>query len=203
MDCLLISKTILAVRRTRRYRRTVPVACALLALCGGFSAAKGQAIFTGYTGTMTRVAGLAGLVNPGTLECLNGEPTGVPWYAGIPCSPADSRVRIRGVVMKYRTQGSEPRTTGWLYLTVNANLDHWPGAGPMWGTARLEVDQGGIWEIVWTGERQMPGETARAVGHGIGGIVEGLKYEQQTSLVPGSNPPTYTVTGTILQPAGK
>ena len=203
MDRPLVSKTIPAATTTTLYRRAI-VAAGLLTLCGGLWIAKSQAIFTEYSGTLTRVPGAAGLVNPGILECLNGEPTGVPWYVGIACAPADSRVRIRGVVMKYYQQTSDPRTTGWLYLTINANLDQWPGTGPIWGTARLEVDQGGIWEAIWTGERVLAtSETARAVGHGSGGIVEGLKYEQQSSLVLGSTPPTYNVTGTILQPAGK
>lgn len=200
MDRLSVSKTILAAGRTSLFHRAVPAACALLALCGGLWVAKGQAVFTEYTGTLTRVA----LVDVGTLECLNGQPTGVPWYLGTPCSPADSRVRIRGVVIKYYEQTSDPRTTGWLYVTINANLDQWPGTGPFWGTGRLEVAPGVVWEGIWTGKRVLnTSETLHAVLQGSGGIVEGLKSESDISLLLGSSPVTYTVTGTILQPAGK
>ena len=202
MDQLLISKTMLAAGRTSLFRRrAVPAALALLTLCGGLWVASAQAVFKDYTGTLT----WTGMLNPGTFECLNGQPTGVPWYRpdlGPACSPADCRVRIRGLVFQYRQETDDPRTTGVLTIVVNANLDQWPGSGPFWGTGRLEVDDGGVWEGNWTGERALTTELTRAVMHGSGGAIQGLKSEALMTLTSKA-PAVYSVTGTILQPGGK
>ena len=199
MDRLLISEVIVQTKRTGIYRRAVPVACALLALCAGTWIAMGQAIFTEYTGAATPRA----VVDPGKVECPGGQPTGIPWFAGPPCSPG-SRVHFRGVVLEFDQEATDPRATGRLSVVVNGNFDRWPGAsGPFWGSFRQEVAQGGVWEGTWTGERTPTAETLRAVGHGSGGSVDGLKNEEQLSRSTAlAIFPRYSVTGRILQPGG-
>ncbi len=193
MHRLLVSKTVVLTKQSGIYRRAVPVACVLLALCAGSWIAMGQAVFTEYTGTYKPV----GVVSPGTVECPGGQPTGL-WPSGPPCSPG-SRVRIRGFVRQWDHQSTDPRVTGQLFVVINANFDGWPGSGPMWGTGRLEVTQGGVWEGSWTGERTVTGESVNSVTHGSGGNIEGLLNEAHASRSPS---PWY-VTGRILQPGGK
>jgi len=206
MDRLMVSKTVVPAKATSTHRRAVPVAWALLALCAGSWTALGQTVFTEYTGTYAP----AGMVNPGTVECPDGQPTGL-WPSGPPCSPLGSRVRVRGLVLRYNSQTTDPRSTGQVFVVLNGNFVGWTlfgiGSGPMWGTARLEVTQGGIWESTWTGERMVTDvfvESIRSVGHGSGGSLEGLKQEQRAFRSSASPPfPLFNIAGRILQPGGK
>ena len=174
-------------------KSNIPVTCTLLALCGGGVFALAQAVFTEYTGSYKNL----GIVSPGVVECPGGEPTGL-WPNGLPCSPG-SRFRLRGLVRRWYVQSSDSRVTGQLLTVVNGNFDGWPGSGRMWGTGRLEVAEGGVWEGIWTGEKTVAGETVNSVTHGNGGNIEGLIKEEHASNI--GQP--WTSTGRILQPASK
>jgi hypothetical protein len=80
--------------------------------------------------------------------------------------------------------------TGMGYWSANANWD--PAySGPVWGTWSLYVEgEGGVWDGTWTGSRRLSmnqeeclgfqscwiGEL-KLVGHGSGGIVDGLQVK--------------------------
>jgi hypothetical protein len=53
----------------------------------------------------------------------------------------------------------------------------------MWGTSRIEVVGGGVWEGTWTGKRTVAPNTfevsLRGVSHGTGGSIDGLKLETE------------------------
>jgi len=171
------------------------VLCALLALCAGSWIVMGQAIFTDYKGAFKP----AGIVDPGTVECPGGQPTGA-WPFGAPCSPLESRVRVRGMVRTYLQESTDPRVTGTLFVEINANFDGWPGTGPMWGTGRLEVSPGEVWQGSWTGERTPTGENLSSITHGSGGSIEGFKKFEEASK---GTSQLWSVSGRILNPGSK
>lgn len=184
------------------YRAGLVILGALLVVFGASGIAMGQAVVTEFTATEIDL----GLVNPGTVQCPGGEPTGL-WPTGPPCSPG-SRVHVRGAVFRYIVNASDPRVSGDRFVVVNGNFDGWtifgPGSGPMWGTQRLEVAGGGVWEGTWTGKRNVTVNnfqvSIRGEAHGTGGSIEGLKLDSQVafSLV---SPPLGR--GRIIQPGGK
>src|SRR5512142_2739791 len=135
--------------------------------------AMARDVFTEFTGTAALVQFLA----PGTMLCAGGEPTPGP----APCS-AGSRVQVRGLVFEQGLEATDPRVAGRLIVVMNANTDGWtdfgPGSGPMWGTVRLEVGGGGLWEGSGTGQRKVTplvgsSATVRGEMHGTGGSIEG------------------------------
>jgi hypothetical protein len=86
----------------------------------------------------------------------------------------DGRIHVRGMVMQYEEVSSCPQLAGINTVTMNANWDA-NEVGPIWGTARPETHDGGVWEVTWTGKTYADGSSAyRAVGHGVAGSVEGL-----------------------------
>ncbi len=174
-------------------KSNIPVTCTLLVLCGGGVFALAQAVFTEYTGSYKNL----GIIAPGVVECPGGEPTGL-WPYGLPCSQG-SRFRVRGLVRKWYVQSTDSRVTGQFFTVVNGNFDGWPGSGPMWGTAKSEMADGGVWEGNWTGQKTATGETVNSVMHGSGGNIEGLVKEEDASSTGG----LWTVAGRILQPASK
>jgi hypothetical protein len=184
------------------YCVTLIAGCALMMLFAATGTAFGQAVVTEYTTTEIEL----GLLQPGTVECPGGQPTGL-WPIGPPCS-AGSRFHIRGAVFAYIVNASDPRVSGKRFVVVNGNFDGWtifgPGSGPMWGTTRLEVAGGGVWEGTWTGKRTVTGDnffvSIRGEAHGTGGSVEGLKLDSKSAFGLTSPPVS---TGRIIQPAGK
>ncbi len=68
--------------------------------------------------------------------------------------------------------------TGWNLVEENANYDR-SLAGRLWGKSTLTLDAGGVWESVFTGvrifENGQPKEIIHAVGHGRGGLVDGMQ----------------------------
>ncbi len=167
---------------------------------------SGQAIFTDFTGqTVTKTV----FLNYGTFFCPGGEPTGpFPPYA--PCSPG-SRVNFRGVVFQHSETASDSRMIGTMQIVFNGNTDGWtlgppvgPGSGPVWGTWRMEVTEGGVWEGTYTGDRKVTPagvvSSMKFVGEGTGGRIEGAKVQFEV-YAPHNKPSTFE--GRILEPACK
>ena len=138
---------------------------AVLLLMAGLAAA--QATFTIVTGTET----FFDLPNPGEVKCHKGVPTGNPFA---PCPPGTSgTVRSQQRILLEET--SDARTNGLSYGIFNANI-HEDGTVNGWGTFRLEVSGGGVWEGVWEGKGAADGSFSySATGHGSGGSVEHLQ----------------------------
>jgi hypothetical protein len=112
---------------------------------------------------------------PGTVTCPGEQPTGDPAQ---PCPPG-SRVRLRGFSGKSRIVSQSPLLSGWMSWEVNANFDG-SAAGPAWGTWRLELDAGGVWEGSYSDARSKVEDMnvwvgrARFVGRGTSGSVNGM-----------------------------
>ena len=116
--------------------------------------------------------------NPGVVTCPGAEPTGNPMQ---PCPP-DSRIAVRSVAGVSRMASTSPRLAGSFSWEMNANWDA-DGTGPAWGTFRLELDEGGVWEGSWTNRRSKLDGMAVWVGHarfvarGTSGSVEGMQLQ--------------------------
>ena len=83
-------------------------------------------------------------------------------------------IHVRGMVMQYQEVSDCPQLAGINTVTMNAN---WNAnyAGPIWGTAEMVTDDGGVWQSTWTGKTYADGRSEyRAVGHGVAGSVQGL-----------------------------
>lgn len=82
-------------------------------------------------------------------------------------------IHVRGMVQLSREEAPDPRNTGYNTVVVNANWrPDW--TGPMWGTFRLETDEGGVWEGTWAGRMTEQGSRYHAVGTGFG-LYSGMK----------------------------
>lgn len=79
----------------------------------------------------------------------------------------DRNAHIRGMVELLRDDAPDPRAVGDNTVVVNANWRP-DGTGPMWGTWRLETDEGGLWEGTWAGQVTGQGSWYNGVGDGIG-----------------------------------
>lgn len=124
---------------------------------------------------------------------------------------------MRRAVFFYLAQTTDARTTGIEEITMNGNFDGWrpdlmgPGSGQMWGTLVFKVADatgkptGEVWEGTWTGTRTVTGDVAqsviKAVAHGTGGTIEGLKANWEVTLDPTSG--VGVIEGRILAPPGK
>jgi len=169
-----------------RYRRllwTKPVflAAALIWLLPVFAAA--QAVTTRMTASEVfdpmnyfGFGPVGAFTSPGTLTCPGAEPTGNPMQ---PCPP-DRPIHLRGVTGYSRMTSQSPLLSGWFYWEMNANFDS-TAAGRVWGTFRIELDAGGVWEGSWTNARGKVEDEqawvgrARFVGRGTSGSVEGMQ----------------------------
>jgi hypothetical protein len=87
--------------------------------------------------------------NPGTVNCPGAVPTGNPMQ---PC-PAGSPIHLRDVWGTSKMISQNPLLQGVLHWTINANFDE-TAAGYAWGTFRLELDNGGIWEGSYSNFRE-------------------------------------------------
>ena len=116
-------------------------------------------------------------INSGAVTCPGGQPTGDPMQ---PC-PAGSRINIRGMQIKDRTISQSPLLTGWQYpLEINVDFDS-NATGREWGTFRIELDAGGVWEGTWTADRiKMDNvwvDHISGVARGKGGSVDGMQMQ--------------------------
>ncbi|HSF80557.1 MAG TPA: hypothetical protein VLA49_04965 [Anaerolineales bacterium] len=85
----------------------------------------------------------------------------------------DGNVHIRGMVILAREEAPDPRDQGYNTVVVNANWGK-DGSGPMWGTFRMETDEGGLWKGTWAGMDTGQGSWYNAVGDGFG-LYAGMK----------------------------
>ncbi len=116
------------------------------------------------------------IINPGTLICPGSQPTGDPLQ---PCPPGRP-IHLRGVSGFSRVTSGSPLLAGWIYWEINANWNA-DAAGPVWGSFRLDLDAGGVWEGSYTNDRSKVQNVnmwigrARFVGRGTSGPVEGMQ----------------------------
>ena len=151
------------------------------------------------------------LVAPVAARTIRTEYEGVENYVG-PLSPGrqwisdEGVLHIRGGQEAYRDEVDDPRLCGDAVVTLNVNF-HFAAPpvmayGPMWGTFRIDNDDG-YWEGSWVGERtQLDGFSyIRAVLHGHGGY-EGL--QARVEYVRESPDPTapFAVHGVVMEPGG-
>ena len=196
--------------------RTMAILLALALLPASYM--LGRVIFTEFTGTEMAAGPPSDF---GTVSCPGGQPTGLwptkpgEFPMGPPCTPG-SRVHIRGMKLSYYVQSADPRITGAQDLVINGNFDGWRaatvggGSGHMWGTIRLELQNGGVktgevWEGTVNGTRTVSGDTVQStfhdVAHGSGGRLEGLQADWHVTLNPISG--LGECQGRILDPGGK
>ena len=158
---------------------TIFLTAALVLLLPAFTAA--QAVTTELTATeffdpmnLFGNGSVGTYINPGTLTCPGAQPTGNPMQ---PCPPG-SRMNFRGVSWESRVMSLSPLLTGRFYNEGNNNFDE-HGTGQVWGTFRIELDAGGVWEGSWTADRSKVEDVwivrVRGVGRGRGGAVDGMQ----------------------------
>jgi hypothetical protein len=152
---------------------------------------------------------LAAPVAAGTIRT---EYAGFEHYVG-PVSPGrvwvseDGVLHIRGAQSAWRDVVSDPRVSGDVLLTLNANLKFAAPPvmfyGRMWGTARLSND-GGYWEGSFVAER------TESQGFSYGSIVlhghgayEGL--QARADIVRESPDPSapFSIHGFVMEPGGE
>ncbi len=161
---------------------------------------SGQAISTDFTGQTVKSV----ILTYGTFQCPGGDPAG-PFPPTPPCTPG-SRVHVRGMLVQHDIQASDPRMSGRMVFVFNANTDGFTpfgaGSGPLFGTWRMEVTEGGTWEGTYTGERKVTAagavSTLKYVGEGTGGRIEGAKVKFDV-VAPHTTPAQFK--GRILEPA--
>ena len=147
------------------------------------------------------------LTNYGTLTCPGGQPTGIMWQ---PCS-AGSRIHFRNLAWKSRLESEDPLLRGDFFSEGNFSLDA-DYSGRMAGSLRIELDDGGVWEGIWTGEKSKVENAEewilriRVVCRGTGGNVDGMQLrftEVATISTPLGFFWTGTVDGQVLIPASR
>lgn len=137
------------------------------------------------------------VVNPGTLTCPGGQLTGSP------AQPCTGRISARGTEIKSRLVATQPAgdawLTGWLFITGNADFDA-NATGRTWGTFRIELDSGGVWEGTWVGKRTKAesewATNVQGVGRGTSGSVRGMQLRFKETIIS-STPVAVAYLGTI------
>jgi len=158
--------------------KSILLTAALVCLLPTIAAA--QAVTTQLTATdvfnpygLFGSAPVGAFLSSGTVTCPGTQPTGNPMQ---PCPPG-SRMNFRDVSWKSRVMSPSALLTGWLYSEGNNNLDA-DATGPVWGTFRIELDAGGVWEGSWTADRSKTEDvwivSMRGIGRGKGGSVDGM-----------------------------
>ena len=193
-------------------RTILAFAFTLLALMlPAFAAAQAaiiQVTATDYFDPMNFMGGgVIGEIYPGDLMCPGGQPTGIMWQ---PCS-AGSRIHFRNLAWKSRLESEDPLLRGDFFSEGNFNLDA-DYSGRMAGSLRIELDDGGVWEGSWTGEKSKVENAEawilliRGVCRGTGGSVDGMQLrftEVATIDTPLGFFWTGTVDGQVLIPASR
>jgi hypothetical protein len=173
--------------RRRSMSAALPAVAALLVIAG---VAAAQATRTPVSGTET----ILEIRNQGEVKCQGATPTG---DAYMPC-PEGVNGTVRGRQSVADEATADARLNGTNYITANANI-HADGTMNIWGTFRLEVTLGGVWEGRWEGKQSINGSTSySATGHGSGGSVEGLQVLWDGNYAP--NSVTATIEARILAP---
>jgi len=163
------------------------IVAALLVIVG---VAAAQATFTLVTGTET----IFGVPSQGEVRCQGATPTGNPF---MPCPPGTNGT-VRGAQWIAIDATNDLRLDGINHIAVNANF-HADGTAEAWGTFRIEVTGGGVWEGTYEGKQAADGtHSIRATGHGSGGSIEGSQLLDEESYPAGS--PIGSITARILAP---
>jgi len=117
----------------------------------------------------------------------------------------DGKVQLRGLVQPGFDTTSDPRTTGYVTIVVNAVWTPPAMTGPMWGTFRI-VNDDGAWYGRWQGQRSLEDgdiiSTIQGTAHGSGDY-EGLvgKWNYRAVNAGPGNP--FDISGYVLEPPGK
>ncbi len=138
---------------------------------------------------------LVELLNPGTLLCVGGQPTGRPAQ----CSPGTRRIFIWNWVSVQGYQDivgtAAAMFRGRNTIVMHCNLDE-NYYGHCWGTFEWAApEMGGRWEGVWSGPWDMAANCTsyRATGYGSGGQLEGLQVEKESAWPGGTQSGTFVV----------
>jgi hypothetical protein len=138
----------------------------------------------------------------GVVNCRgNAQPSGdffMPCGAGIP-----GTIRDRAVSSQVTFPPPYAQFSGVNSIVLNVNFDQ-DGQGPEWGTFELALSGGGVIEGTFIGTANITNLTVdlNAVGHGTGGVAEGLQFKisdvHDTPMVPVGD-----LQVRILNPGGK
>jgi hypothetical protein len=123
----------------------------------------------------------------GTITCVGGQPTGLPFPF---CTPETKKILIRGAIRFFNYQElagpAAAMFAGASKFVLNCNWDQ-NYQGPCWGTFEWPIaTMGGKWEGNFSGEIDLLKAyvNASAVGHGNGGDLDGLQMKYDI-LYPG------------------
>ena len=124
---------------------------------------------------------------------------GLEWVSG------DRVYHARGAQEAYEDVVSDPRLSGDLVVTINANFQLAAPPvyvyGPMWGTTRLD-NEDGYWEGSWVGKRTEQGFSyIRVVMQGHGAY-EGLQARADYARESPVFTDPFTVHGVLMDPGG-
>jgi hypothetical protein len=126
----------------------------------------------------------------GTITCIGGQPTGLPFPW---CTPETKRIQVRGAIRFFNYQElagpAAALFAGTPQYVFNCNWDQ-NYSGPCWGTFEWPVAaKGGKWEGNFAGEIDLLKGFVIAVtiGHGNGGDLDGLQMKYDI-LYPGGVP---------------
>ena len=151
-------------------------------------AATTQVTATDYFDPMNFMGGgfVGEFTAPGDLICPGGQPTGI---MGQPCS-AGSRIHFRNLAWKSRLASGDPLLQGDFFAEGNFDLDA-DYSGRMGGSLSIELDDGGVWEGSWTGEKSKVENAEawilriRVVCRGAGGNVDGMQLRfTEVAIIP-------------------
>jgi hypothetical protein len=163
----------------------------------GAGSARAQAVFIDAQAVEVFQSFTEGVVN-----CRgSAQPTGnffLPCGAGIPGTIRDRAVSSQVIFSPPYSQFSGVNT-----IVVNVNFDK-DGRGHMWGTFELALSGGGVVEGTYMGNANVTNLTVdlNAVGHGAGGVAEGLQFKiSDVHDTPMS--PVGELQVRILNPGGK
>jgi len=144
-----------------------------------------------------------GVLNPGTLECVNGRPAG----SFLQCSPGTTRISVWNSVGVQGYQDvvgtAAAMFRGRSTVVMHCNLDG-NYYGHCWGTFEMEVaEMGGKWVGAWSGLYDLAANVVsyRASGYGSGGQLELLRFEKESVWPGGPQPGTFVFKVLAKQPA--
>lgn len=145
---------------------------------------------------------ITGVLDPGTVNCIGGEPAPPPAL----CTPGTAQIHTRGrleTAIYFNLAGEAAALIdGPNTIVSNCNLDA-SLQGHCWGTVRWQIPaQGGQWEGIWNGKVDLANFVGTISGtvHGSGGALEGLQMKVNGVYPGGTYYGDYVVR--ILFPGG-
>jgi hypothetical protein len=137
----------------------------------------------------------AGMLDPGMLACIGGQPSGRP----LQCSQGTSRILFSYVVSQQGYQDvvgtAAAMFRGQNTIVMHCNLDA-NYYGHCWGHFVWDApDAGGKWEGVWSGMWDYSANRVsyQMTGYGTGGQLEGLRFEKESAWPGGTPSGTFVV----------